>query len=1853
MMRGAVVVLLGLLVSVAIGGEVDWRDVRARATRPRWRRADDVVAGWRWEGGCRPRYAPSLGHHAVTLMSGEHLDVRLEPGEGLWLREAARPIEPAEVDLEISEDGELWTPARWRADAPSRSLRYVPRGWRRVLLRVRRPLEGPARPEPLELGVFISRPARVLEEGAWLERPPARGESVQVWERGEPLPRPFHRAGPGRHLGLDVGSLERLRLVLLLEYEPTASRGRRRFEARLAGPGGWRRSVTLHTDVDTRDRWTVDGRPRALGHARVVTFDDLPPDGVVTVSCDSLILCRALGVPRRAWLLPRWNRPDLLTGAELDGWKRRAREVEQELISTLARGWPDLTGSSEPLEMAARVATRNDLRHGDLAAVALARSLSARWGEPPELARHASRLETWHGRWREVLPRCAEGGLDPLHGRFVTRSLSDEEDLPDRRIVPERMLDDLWGGVASGSFLTVPAGEPAAAVYPLPGMPWPSAVRIAVLRPGWDSTAGERRLFTRVDEGPVEEWILRPTEAALRAPSRPGELALALSAADGGRSAAGPDGWRRGAGPLVDVATGEFVIPARARAVRVWRGGPPERTVRVCVHYRGTDGFELDEQSCLEAARVVDSGSGVWIWFRSALRLEGREAVAATRAEAALRNHWAGVLRAVATARHRLAPRGPTSVDTAVDGASPSRSAPGEDAWRAERAGRLEDALTLWTRGLEAPDAASREAARQGQVRVLCSLGQWSLATDLLEQTLVDDPDGLGGWALAELESIHLRDRDADGWSRLWCSLLAHRLRPQDGRELASAWLDEGDFGSALQLALALPAGERHLETVLRAALRERWWATFDAAIRQLPDPADRALWEAHELAARGRATEALRRLGSAGPRGMEWSDVLREGLRIRRSLASADPGVRGRAILAWETWSAGIPGPRVRVVEPGLVTGAAGAVAIQEAVRGRRMVWWRAEPGHPVTLEVLGPVELRVEARALLAADAEVESEDWIRIRVGECLRRVPMDVIPATSLCVEGAETGLDGSPAPTVGRGLDIDWSLGPGLHRVEVSAERIEIIVRALTTRPELAPSLLPPWSVAAVRAAWRGGSSDPRGTGSAGPGTRVRVLSRSGGARSRERTVALPATGWPPSAEIPATIDASLALRLSLRLGTWREGVGRFGGTGAALERLDGGEREHLFMALGPDASSSAPPSVGPSPEVRDALDRAAGRLESLLRRAPASEDPAAALERVRDLLWISERDPGLREEARVRGVELAHRFRSEPEMRPLSLRLRRGWGWERVRSVAGGAGSRFLRVSGWAPQSPELLVRRALAPNLRQHERLLASGESVGLSVTAREGKSLRLRLASFHAITRGTGPIVASVRVDDEPSRTVRLSVSVPEVNVPVVLPPGSHRVEIAVLASQRRCFLRVGLHEADGEDSPEDPGRPWVEERDREYHVATHDRPVRVELEGPAWVRVDERRGNVTLRSYRRLESGVPPLELRPPAGEGETLFRVFRRGDEGADEEDAGSREADTRSDALEREERIPALPSVPGDPPALSSRSVDDPEIVPGDRGLGTGTWSFGARFRRRRALEEDEVGRLKPDEHFELSATYRTRVAGEGLWSRTDVLGRVSIDGGPGWGLRQRLYLEPEGWWGLTFRIDGRLHSQWPMGDGLDPRGDPELSAAGAFELRQRQRLHPRWTHRPHVGVFGRTFTIDEGSAAALRVTDQDVFTTYKSRHRAGWYLGDRLTWAPWADTRVDFRASLTANEDFDPLSPDHVDLGVAAIQRVGWMEVEAGYGWRRFFADADRGADVDRHVITLAGSADLWTHRGRRVEIEGRWAYDVGNADSAFLVALVWHLGDLSGYRDFGPDELRMRGLREHSMLTALERRGP
>ncbi|HHJ13556.1 MAG TPA: hypothetical protein ENJ79_04155 [Gammaproteobacteria bacterium] len=588
--------------------------------------------------------------------------------------------------------------------------------------------------------------------------------------------------------------------------------------------------------------------------------------------------------------------------------------------------------------------------------------------------------------------------------------------------------------------------------------------------------------------------------------------------------------------------------------------------------------------------------------------------------------------------------------------------------------------------------------------------------------------------------------------------------------------------------------------------------------------------------------------------------------------------------------------------------------------------------------------------------------------------------------------------------------------------------------------------------------------------------------------------------------------------------------------------------------------------------------------------------------------------------------------------RPLLSRISRGARWQAVEYVEQSGGLRFVERPAHVPESPSLRVRAALLDERCRDARLLTGHDELVYTQYRLRPAHLTVELlncAPPHAAPAG---LDIQLRLQPDPGdgngvQTIHLDGATTQRNLPLRVGRGEQQLRLKLAQPVRDHYIAVRIH---------DPGLPAQATDERSYQLATRDEPLRLHIEGPAWLRIDELEIDpATHRAesfsrYLAVEPGWQKLELGPSGGRAESLYRLFLR------KADAPAAN-DTRVASHTLAQQAPpdySLPLLEATPPLLPRDA-----LTPG--GQEDGTPSLGLRLVSRTRVddEEDSTGGRFRENFAELRGEYRRFDALDKRYWRGEVLARLREEGEPTLGFGQHLYQWPfMRWPGVQTSLHLTGFVQDPGRARSGRNSDTEWSLNGSGRVLAHFPLAPRSYHEPALTLFVRELSLSRNERYRASDLDRDVFSRYRADHRRGLRLSEYLVHRPWMDTEWYARAGLSSNEDFDLLRPDSLDARIGWRQLAGDLDLDAAYRLRHDFDDRDRRTAATRNELRLRLNWMHWRKAQQRLALGLGLRHDIDRGETSLVLELFLHGGNGRGLRDFRGNEVRFDTLRERDM---------
>ena len=1678
----------------------------------------------------------------------------------------------------------------------------------------------------------------------------------------------WHALDPGESVRFSAAGPARAMILSRLRYEPEGGALARGYSLVLKG-SGTAQVFELLTVLDTSSQACIDGKACVLGQERAVVAE--LPWGRSSFSLESTapLYVRVLGYSRSDRLLPSVELERRLSAESLRRYFHSVYPADH-----LSEGHPfhELLASNAATDLLTQFRSP-DLRDRALEAAALARRIGSAIDAPPRLRSAALRASGRFTRWQSLSPTETRWVEQALEARFTLPSFLENGGRRESPRLHHAYVPYALGGFGRARFVAMPRTRERCHSYRLPPRSADSRVRLLVLTGA--NSSGEllvefvgdrthRLSWTPTSRADSDEIVPSLSDGALAVLRETAEVATDKLALQYGT---------RVPLPYRAAAAAELFLPVSVGTVRVWNGGdhPP---AAVALQYEVGDPYELSEQEFLESRALSDArGGGFPRTPDDVLAGENVDAVQIARRD--LRYAFSDRQRALEEAPGRFAgkvdSRSPVRVDEWVDFEEMESTATA-----AERDGDWLGALEAWRGVVDRGGVESYPGAFWGSIRALERLGEFYLARLQLRRQLQLATEG--EWREELLENLLRLERQSSeiGSRDLILAEVSRRnfqLLPDYLNDLLGRGQYRDVIGSGHGLPNAAAIATAH------AAFKLRWSRVFDVACENMPVDS-RSFWRGLEAAARRDYETAFRRFESGGRMGAQFRAALEEGLQIRDDLNSGNPGRCLRGIIAWERWNERHPGPRRWRRRSDVIARSAGAGHCNAPPSSVYESYHRVQPQRRAELRILGPARVRLRCRPLHPRAGDERLSGWLKIEQPGLLHLHSI-VANKPSPNLQFLE-----SQAWVPGRLEFPEFRVGPGSHRIDLSSD-LELLFQVEIETPELALPVLPAWHPATLFN-YLGGLAEihsvasgepPRGTDSgkieAGALSRhaddeltetsseVHVLDDLGAVRHRvpirRRTPLRPSGAWRQADAFfrrsVLQLDALALARVQLRLEA---------PTAAALQVVaaaaDPELAEEAFLAsqqLARQPTLRYANSDVPD-RLREAHLLASERFEEIL-ELPLPVTAAALQQRLMSLLYVQEKRPGLRQSCQTAALE----FRADAlrfDLKDLYQAVVGSSVWESIRSIIDGDGVRYIEQRGWRPENPVLRVRRALISGLTDEHSVITADRAVRLEADLPTRVRWRVTLARAAVEGLPRAPLRVAVRVDEEETRIFEIVNEQRRVPFEIDLQRGQHSILFSLSDSRPSEYVSVLV-----EEEAEGRWQPALSPRKRMCFVASWQRPVRVPIDGPAWVRTDEYRGRSVLTRHRFFATGEHELVLTPAPGRKEALFRIARQrllsdadlgrsgsrlslvppteGDDGVARPTSElAHFVDPGEDAEVHPPRLDAQPNredaatVPEPSSTLRSLVLED-AVTPNRQEDGTVLLRLDAR--RRRIFDEDNGGNI--EQYLQLTAHHLYYSERYNLWFDTSVLTRVREFGGPTYGVAETVRFRPRGF-PLTLSMRGQAFVQWPQGDRFVASDRMETSARLSARASRRWDIGRKAYHRFAVSMFGRYLSLDRSAGYDLRELDQDIFSSYKRQHRKGLSVSETLGYRPWLDTEWQATVSLSSNEDIHIFGrPDNFAAQATWKQFFGGARVEGGYRFVRFLNDGDRLNAANRDAIFIETFYEYWLNPNHRLEVGAGFRHDIKAGENTGFVSLVWHFAKARRYRDYAPGQVDFEPLRE------------
>ncbi len=1313
--------------------------------------------------------------------------------------------------------------------------------------------------------------------------------------------------------------------------------------------------------------------------------------------------------------------------------------------------------------------------------------------------------------------------------------------------------------------------------------------------------------------------------------------------------------------PFIKPAFIELPLPTNVDGFTLWG---EDSAGMAAVQYLDSLPYRMSESEYLQAVKTVEPPQHLFTEFVAFLSSgQGGDDTATSlngMVKNDLKNHWTPLVRMI-------------RANAALFSAGPEKSLPAPSTRLSQdsiplltkKAQDLEaqhqplPALEKWSELFYNTTGKIRSDAAFKMVDQLILLGETYLAESLLRQLFLKSPPPASEQAFQRLVSFYQKGGADKQLLPLYSAKAVRYPTPDNLKTLSEQLLKEEHFFHAMMLASTIPHPVQPPTVLLKTAGQLGWFKMYVDQLKKLSDPKDIAYWQGMGLLYQFQYDKAGDLLKNAGKQGADLKTAVLKGLAIHDLLFSRDKEKRIQGILAWESWTADLPGDHSWQNASQGVLDYDGAVMVYSEPRDLYSNAFRATPSKPVKARFYGPLKLKITARVLHGKQNALPVNGWFNIKQNETNHEVPIvNNLPVQGLTLVGEKDLLPG-------RSITQEIHLGPGVNEIEVDT-RIDLIATFHIRRPVMPlAGMLPKLNMETVEAIMKG---DFKTTSGLLPNTPCNAILNDSLSftppllnielmekHQSDRAMAihpmlnmeLPAP--PPMPQIndnsssklssslftPSRLQKFFKIEPVLNIEVFRHARGnhhRAPCTANGSVNINAPPtHEHVSQKnLSCDPSRHIRQSYFPIPSISwDALnsrrhDIPMEKNQNPLRHRESPGEKEKTFKKMIALVKAAEETPENILSIEADAQRLFSKHPHIPGLGSLLEKITTKTTWKPVSMIQANAGIIPLPMETWQPESETLRVRKALFPTIFMGEQVITKENDLVFFMNNIKPVIIKATLSAIDLAILQPAPMKFFYQIDDHPPKFVTLLPDFPDYRLSEHVSTGEHRLTLGIVESYSNQFLKVKFCETrSGTGTCADVQLDKLPRRF--FYTATHKDPIMVNVLGPAWIRIDQRKQEDTWTRYQYIKKGWQRLALTPDKNEKEALFRIHQR----------------TKTTTVPDSKPVrPVRISYDALPPPHKEFKSEKPvkniwfhDAYP----LGSqedGTWSLTASYKKPFSLQEDSDVESQ-DHQYEVSASHYYHADTLPGYFKTSFLSRFKEQDAPTLGILEDFFYYPERI-PLGLNITSSLYMQKPDAHRFDffESGTGEYAGLVKARLFQNRSLGPKFFHIPSFSLFGRILSMDDADEYPDHPVDNDVFSTYKNDHKAGASVSEYAAFTPWLDTVWFLQSALNSNENFNLFSPDNVKIQVGWKQLLGNLNAQVRYRHAYYFSDDDRDHDIKRNHMDLDLLWNQWMPDQRRLTLGLEFSQDLDNNESSILFSLSWFFSQGRGLKDIRPGDL-------------------
>lgn len=1564
-------------------------------------------------------------------------------------------------------------------------------------------------------------------------------------------------------------------------------------------------------------QWLGEGsheQPTLLSREKAAYFDLPAGEHLVRLQSNGPFLARLLRQAPSDYSLPEINAQLDFTRAQSS--EREKKQLKKSPWDTPASALQDaVNGTSTALsqQAASRIAQDNRHREGGMLAAQALLAQAQYWRDANQVHAEAQQFLQHHSHWRDLLPQEKISRNAPQLAWYSQARLQRINQSAQSTIIAAQHTDALLDGLHSGRFFALEKGVQE---YLLPARSSDSSLHLAV------HSQAQTHLRLQFDEGSVRELRLTPPVAANLLANDPALSALQMQQLTHGEfggstlSAA----FAKGRTPAKQIAAQvlEVALPRDVQKIKIWQisesASESVTTPWLAVKLRESRPYLLDEAALLDVLQQSSSLTNLTSLLSALPKLgaassenEPNQLSAAPEILSQLQplmrllvsqaNSYTAQIELGSTLSNQ--PESVISSKQAAELSAQARQLASSGSWL--------PALEKWAE-VRALATANQDEANRGQLAALRALGETFLYEQGLKKTLFGYPSASEQeFAYQELMQYYQQNLDERAQLALVSSRLIQLANEPEAtsnklavlKELIPVLQANSQPQLALLAGLLLPAKQRPLGAMLEMALQNNWPRVFASLQASLATNAEREYWQALALARAGKFSEAQsglqlsQELSSANSTSKllasNMANHLQEGLQIHQIIQSArnrQLPLSNSVLTRWATWQAEHPGTRTWQEMNDGISDYAASYTLYSINRDTSATSFLATAEKPVKLRVLGPLKLRVEARPLHPKHSKVALDSWLNIREPARQLLWPVAITqnwPAQGLQIIGRSEHL---PGHAVLKEIELD----AGWHELEIQGtaggkaegEAQAMLINVQAAQVGLALPVLPPISAELA--------ADSRASNAAQASLEF---------LPNQRPWYAP---WQAECEQCSTMLSNGTVQ------RWRVRAP------AQLGKLSSASFTSSTLA-----NSNYP--------LQHAL--ASENWDALLEMSKPS-DAKAVTDYLQALLWRLEHYPQQKQRVLALASQLQVLHPDLPQLGTLMARMLRDSDWQHLPSVQTSAGQRSRAITQWEPENPAIRVRRALLQGIQPSDYLLSGGNRLVLSLFNLQAGQVKFLLKNRDVSGMPGLPLTAQIQLGNGAIHSLPIAADSAGQELSLAIGKGQQAIKVWLKNPVTNQFLSVQVLENSAKSA--NSGKQVIDASERFYHVATHQEPIKLNIAGPVWLRLDQWRDGQTHSRYQLLNEEWNKLVLAPRPEQKEAMFRFFTR------------QVTPSKPQTPARQVEVAVLP--------VPAPLVQMPEVAPlqsiGQEqtanfplgGQEAGTWSVHASYLQQDAKQGklDNLNKLSNSASFASGASYRFADTNRQNWYRADVFARHAVNAASSptsLGAVASILHDPR-WQGISLGAEASLLlHQASLSNTL------RWQAGAQVYVKQSREISPLTSHEPRLALLLRQATEAKDASNLLGDSGAQHSANSNAQRRGrnlGIEISDTFNYRPWLDSVFSAQAKVASGRN---LLPDVFSAKLSAKQLVGATVLGVQYDTSMLRSDGARMFARTTRAISLSAASEIWLKQQHRLEVAFNLQHDLGQHRSSGGIALVWHFGNGRGYKDFQPEEIMFRELRQ------------